>query len=127
MHDVHQNQGDPAGSLWWNQNGIWQDGAVGVQREDATLFLWQVRFNSQATKPTMLAIPLSGRDGRRSGMALLVGFAQRVELRVADGTDHTRSDVRAKKFGLVRSLAENLPIGQLAQFLITSGPDLLAE
>jgi uncharacterized protein YukJ len=49
VHDVHQNQGDPIGSQWWEDNGIWQDGAVGVQREDGTLFMWQVRFNSQAT------------------------------------------------------------------------------
>jgi uncharacterized protein YukJ len=50
VHNVHQNQGDPAGSQWWSENGIWQDGAVGVLREDATLFFWQVRFNSQATR-----------------------------------------------------------------------------
>ena len=50
VHDVHQNQGDPAGSRWWASNGIWQDGAVGVERENGTLFVWQVRFNSQATR-----------------------------------------------------------------------------
>jgi hypothetical protein len=50
VHNVHQNQGDPVGSQWWDENGIWQDGAVVVQREDGTLFVWQVRFNSQATK-----------------------------------------------------------------------------
>jgi Uncharacterized conserved protein (DUF2278) len=58
VHNVHQNQGDPAGSQWWNENGIWQDGAVGVQREDATLFIWQVRFNSQATKTDNAGHPL---------------------------------------------------------------------
>jgi hypothetical protein len=50
VHNVHQNQGDPAGSQWWDENGVWQDGGVGVEREDGTLFVWQVRFNSQATK-----------------------------------------------------------------------------
>jgi uncharacterized protein YukJ len=25
MHNVHQNQGDPAGSQWWPENGTWQD------------------------------------------------------------------------------------------------------
>ena len=49
VHDVHQNQGDPAGSQWWALNGIWQDGAVGVERPNGTLFFWQVRFNSQAS------------------------------------------------------------------------------
>jgi Uncharacterized conserved protein (DUF2278) len=48
VHDVHMNQGDPAGSQWWASNGIWQDGAVVVQRSDGTLFAWQVKFNSQS-------------------------------------------------------------------------------
>jgi uncharacterized protein YukJ len=50
VHKVHQNQGDPAGSQWWDENWAWQDGAVGVQREDSTVFVWQVRFNSQASE-----------------------------------------------------------------------------
>lgn len=50
VHDVHQNQGDPAGSQWWNSNGIWQDGLVAVAQPNGTLFVWQVRFDSQATK-----------------------------------------------------------------------------
>jgi hypothetical protein len=50
VHDVHQNQGDPAGSQWWSQNGIWQDGAVAIVQPDGRLFFWQVRFESQATK-----------------------------------------------------------------------------
>jgi len=49
-YTTSQNQGDQAGSQWWNQNGIWQDGAVAEQREDGTLFVCQVRFNSQADK-----------------------------------------------------------------------------
>jgi hypothetical protein len=49
VHDVHQNQGDPAGSQWWAQNGIWQDGAVAIVQPDGRLFFWQVRFESQAT------------------------------------------------------------------------------
>jgi Uncharacterized conserved protein (DUF2278) len=32
MHDVHYNQGDPAGSQWYAANGIWQDGCVIVQK-----------------------------------------------------------------------------------------------
>jgi Uncharacterized conserved protein (DUF2278) len=48
VHDVHQNQGDPAGTRWWNTNGIWQDGAVAVVRDNGKLFFWQVRFNTQA-------------------------------------------------------------------------------
>jgi Uncharacterized conserved protein (DUF2278) len=50
VHDVHQNQGDPADSQWWDDNGIWQDGVVAVVQPDGKLFVWQVRFESQATK-----------------------------------------------------------------------------
>jgi hypothetical protein len=28
VHDIHMNQGDPAGSQWFGANGIWQDGCV---------------------------------------------------------------------------------------------------
>ncbi|HWL35597.1 MAG TPA: DUF2278 family protein [Frankiaceae bacterium] len=48
VHDVHMNQGDPAGSQWWASNGIWQDGGVVVQRADGTLAAWLVKFNSQS-------------------------------------------------------------------------------
>jgi uncharacterized protein YukJ len=50
VHDVHMNQGDPAGSQWWSTDGIWQDGAVLLERPDATVFGWQVKFNSQSLK-----------------------------------------------------------------------------
>jgi Uncharacterized conserved protein (DUF2278) len=49
VHDVHQNQGDPAGTRWWDTNGIWQDGAVAVVRDNGKLFFWQVRFNTQSS------------------------------------------------------------------------------
>ena len=48
VHDVHQNQGDPAGSQWWASDGVWQDGAVFVRRPNGKLYGWQVRFNSQS-------------------------------------------------------------------------------
>jgi hypothetical protein len=50
VHDVHMNQGDPAGSQWWAADGIWQDGAVCLERADGTIFAWQVKFNSQSFK-----------------------------------------------------------------------------
>lgn len=49
VHDVHQNQGDPFGTRWWDTNGIWQDGAVAVVRDNGKLFFWQVRFNTQSS------------------------------------------------------------------------------
>jgi hypothetical protein len=58
VHDVHMNQGDPAGSQWWSTDGIWQDGAVFLEREDGTLFGWQVKFNSQAFKTDSAGHPL---------------------------------------------------------------------
>jgi Uncharacterized conserved protein (DUF2278) len=50
VHDVHMNQGDPSGSQWWASDGIWQDGAVCLERANGTIFAWQVKFNSQSFK-----------------------------------------------------------------------------
>jgi hypothetical protein len=48
VHDVHLNQGDPAGSQWYAENGIWQDGAVMCENPDGTVILWQIKFNTQS-------------------------------------------------------------------------------
>jgi uncharacterized protein YukJ len=48
VHNIHQNQGDPAGSQWWGENGIWQDGATLVQRQDGTMAAFLNKFKSQA-------------------------------------------------------------------------------
>ncbi|HEX9994791.1 MAG TPA: DUF2278 family protein [Acidimicrobiales bacterium] len=48
VHDVHQNQGDPAGSQWWAQNGPWQDGATMVRRPDGAYDAFLSKFSSQA-------------------------------------------------------------------------------
>jgi hypothetical protein len=58
VHDSHQNQGDPAGSQWWSTDGIWQDGAVAVERPDGSLFFWQVKFDSQASSTDNNGHPL---------------------------------------------------------------------
>ena len=50
MHNVHQNQGDPAGSQWWSQNGIWQDGGVAVCGANGELKLFVSKFTTQASK-----------------------------------------------------------------------------
>jgi uncharacterized protein YukJ len=36
MHNIHQNQGDPAGSQWWGENGIWQDGGTLAEQPDGS-------------------------------------------------------------------------------------------
>ncbi|MFE0677318.1 DUF2278 family protein [Streptomyces sp. NPDC058867] len=48
MHNVHQNQGDPAGSQWWEENGTWQDGATLTLRPDGRYDVFLNKFSSQA-------------------------------------------------------------------------------
>jgi len=48
MHNIHQNQGDPAGSQWWSENGIWQDGGTIIERADGSLVAFLNKFTSQA-------------------------------------------------------------------------------
>ena len=48
MHNIHQNQGDPAGSQWWEENGIWQDGLTMVRRSDGTVRAFLSKFTSQS-------------------------------------------------------------------------------
>ena len=48
MHNIHQNQGDPAGSQWWDENAIWQDGGVMLERPDGGLDAFISKFSSQA-------------------------------------------------------------------------------
>lgn len=48
MHNVHQNQGDPAGTTWWDENGIWQDGCTIIVKNDGRVFAFLNKFSSQA-------------------------------------------------------------------------------
>ena len=48
MHNVHQNQGDPYGSQWWDENGIWQDGGTMTERPDGRLDVFLSKFSTQA-------------------------------------------------------------------------------
>lgn len=48
VHNVHMNQGDPAGSRWYASNGIWQDGAVACESADGEVAVWQIRFMTQS-------------------------------------------------------------------------------
>jgi hypothetical protein len=50
VHNIHQNQGDPLGSRWSDENGIWQDGATVVQREDGTYGAFCNRFRTQSDR-----------------------------------------------------------------------------
>lgn len=59
MHNVHQNQGDPAGSQWWDENGIWQDGATLVVRSDGGLDVFLSKFSTQAFRTDDNGHPLA--------------------------------------------------------------------
>jgi len=48
VHNIHQNQGDPAGTTWWNENGIWQDGATLIERQDGTIAAFLNKFKTQS-------------------------------------------------------------------------------
>ncbi|GAA4891520.1 DUF2278 family protein [Streptomyces coeruleoprunus] len=50
MDSIHQNQGDPFGSQWWDENGIWQDGAILTRREDGRFDVFLSKFSSQADR-----------------------------------------------------------------------------
>jgi Uncharacterized conserved protein (DUF2278) len=50
MHNIHQNQGDPAGSQWWDENGIWQDGVTIAQRPDGRLDVFASKFSTQSDR-----------------------------------------------------------------------------
>jgi hypothetical protein len=49
MHNIHQNQGDPAGSQWWAENAIWQDGATLTEQPDGSFMAFVSRFSSQSS------------------------------------------------------------------------------
>lgn len=47
VHDVHMNQGDPAGSQWYGANGVWQDGGTIVRRPNGSLTAFLTKFSNQ--------------------------------------------------------------------------------
>ncbi|HYJ68169.1 MAG TPA: DUF2278 family protein [Nocardioidaceae bacterium] len=57
VHNVHMNQGDPPGSHQ-DENAIWQDGAVLVERANGSVAIWQVKFNTQSLHTGDDGLPL---------------------------------------------------------------------
>jgi hypothetical protein len=47
VHNIHQNQGNPVGGPHEAENGIWQDGALIVQKDDGSLVAFINKFKSQ--------------------------------------------------------------------------------
>ena len=48
LHDIHLNQGDPAGSQWWATDGIWQDGLTIAIHSDGTASAFMNMFSTQS-------------------------------------------------------------------------------
>jgi hypothetical protein len=48
IHDIHQNQGDPAGTPWYASNAPWQDGLTVAIRPDGSATAFMNKFSSQA-------------------------------------------------------------------------------
>ena len=58
MHNIHQNQGDPAGSRWWNENGIWQDGGTLAEQPNGSWIAFINKFTSQSHRTDDQGHPL---------------------------------------------------------------------
>lgn len=48
VHDIHQNQGDPVGGGFDQENAIWQDGVTIAIRADGTASAFMNKFSTQA-------------------------------------------------------------------------------
>jgi uncharacterized protein YukJ len=49
VHNIHQNQGDPPGTQWWAENGVWQDGATIIHLNDGAYVAFLTKFKTQAS------------------------------------------------------------------------------
>ncbi|MEV4946741.1 DUF2278 family protein [Streptomyces sp. NPDC053755] len=58
MHNIHQNQGDPQGSPWWDENGVWQDGATVTRRPDGRYDVFLNKFSTQKDRTDAEGHPL---------------------------------------------------------------------
>jgi uncharacterized protein YukJ len=58
MHNVHQNQGDPAGSKWWAENATWQDGGTIAEQPGGRWVAFISKFTTQAYRTDDQGHPL---------------------------------------------------------------------
>lgn len=58
VHNIHQNQGDPEGSAWWQENGIWQSGATIARQPDGRWLAFLNKFKPQANKTDSAGHPI---------------------------------------------------------------------
>ena len=66
---MHQNQGDPEGSQWWDENGIWQDGATAVEHADGRYAIFLSKFTSQSDTTDDNGHPLPSPPLRGASLA----------------------------------------------------------
>ena len=66
VHNIHQNQGDPPQSRWYQENGIWQDGAVVVQRRDKRVAAFLCKFKTQSFFPDSFCFRPADKEVRRA-------------------------------------------------------------
>ena len=50
--------GDPAGSQWWNENGIWQDGGTLAEQPNGSWIAFINKFTSQSHRTDDQGHPL---------------------------------------------------------------------
>jgi len=57
VHDIHMNQGDPAGQFQ-HLDGIWQDGGALIERPSGELVAFLVKFETQPLHTNSLGLPI---------------------------------------------------------------------
>lgn len=73
VHNIHQNHGDPLGSRWSAENGVWQDCATVVQREDGSYGAFCNKFRTQSDRTDDDGRPVEGSDSGRIDASTSVG------------------------------------------------------
>ncbi|WP_427018159.1 DUF2278 family protein [Pseudarthrobacter sp. P1] len=58
VHNVHQNQGDPVGSEWSAEDGIWQDGGTILQLADGSYRAFCNKFATQSNTTDNMGRPI---------------------------------------------------------------------
>lgn len=48
LHNIHQNQGDPPNTPWWDENSIWQDGCTILQQSEDRFVAFLNKFTTQS-------------------------------------------------------------------------------
>ncbi|MGW7462847.1 DUF2278 family protein [Streptomyces sp. NPDC054797] len=66
VHNIHQNQGDPYGTQWWPENGIWQDGGTMTRRPDGDYDVFLNKFTSQKDHTDADGHPVQAVSARRT-------------------------------------------------------------